>query len=81
VAANNRESLTLYLPNYHFVFSPDYHTPAETLIELSNSTSVWQPGEKHYGVCFQPGLIPDHAVTLGVYPTQKEYVEYLWQVQ
>lgn len=81
VAANNRESLSLYLPDYHFVFASDYHTPAETLIELSNSSSVWQPGEKHYGVCFQPGLIPANAVTLGVFPTSKGYSEYLWAVQ
>lgn len=81
LAANNKESFTLYLPNYRFVFASDYHTPTETLIELANSSSVWKPGEKHYGLCFQPGLIPANAITLGVFQTGKGYDEYLWQVQ
>ena len=81
VAANNREAFLLYLPEYHFLYAPDYHTPPEMLIQLSTSSSAWQPGEKHYGLCFQEGLIPRNAETLGVFPASNGNDEYLWRVQ
>lgn len=80
VAANNRETFSLYLPEYHFAYSPDYHTPLEVIMELSNSSSLWRPGEEHYGLCIQPVLIPAGAETLAVFPSSKGNNEFLWRM-
>ncbi len=81
VAGNNREAFSLYLPEYHFVFAPDYHTPPEEIIRLSNSSSVWRPGEEHYGVCIVQEYIPSGAETLGVFPASKGNNEFLWRAR
>jgi hypothetical protein len=81
IAANNREAFSLYLPEYHFVFAPDYHTPPEEIIRLSNSSSVWRPGQEHYGVCIVEEYIPSGAETLGVFPASKGNNEFLWRMR
>jgi hypothetical protein len=81
IAGNNREAFSLYLPEYHFVFAPDYHTPPAEIIRLSNSSSVWRPGEEHYGVCIVQEYIPSGAETLGVFPASKGNNEFLWSTR
>jgi hypothetical protein len=81
IAGNNREAFSLYLPEYHFVFAPDYHTPPEEIIRLSNSSSVWRPGEEHYGLCIVQEYIPSGAETLGVFPVAREKNEFLWRLR
>lgn len=79
LAQNNREAFSLYLPEYHVAFAPDYHTPAEENIRLSNSSSLWQPGEEHYGICIPQDFIPAGAKTLGVFPASAGNNEFLWE--
>jgi hypothetical protein len=81
IAGNNREAFSLYLPEYHFVFAADYHTPPAEIIRLANSSSVWRPGEEHYGVCIVEEYIPTGAETLGVFPALKGNDEFLWRVR
>jgi hypothetical protein len=81
IAANNREALSLYLPEYHFVFAPDYHTPPDEIIRMSSSSSLWRPGEEHYGVCILREFIPEGAETLGEYPASKGNNEFLWRAR
>jgi hypothetical protein len=49
-------------------------------MELSNSSSLWRPGEEHYGLCIQPVLIPAGAETLAVFPSSKGNNEFLWRM-
>jgi len=79
LAENNRQAFLLYLPEYNIVFAPDYHTPAEENIRLSNSSSLWRPGEEHYGICIPQDYIPAGAETLGVFPVSAANNEYLWK--
>jgi hypothetical protein len=81
LAQNNREAFSLYLPEYHFVFAPDYHTPFEEMIRLSNSSAMWRPGEQRYGVCIPREYIPAGAETLGVFPASAGDNEFLWRVR
>ena len=81
LAQNNREAFSLYLPEYHFVFAADYHTPFEEMIRLSNSSTLWSPGEQHYGVCIPRDYIPAGAETLGVFPASAGDNEFLWKVR
>ena len=79
MTANNREAFSLYLPEYHVVFSPDYHAQPEDLAHFLNSTSLWRPGEEHYGVCIQRGGIPADAEVLREFPVGTRYTEILWR--
>jgi hypothetical protein len=81
IAGNNREAFSLYLPEYHFVFAADYHTPPAEIIQLSNSSSVWRTGEEHYGVCIVEEYVPSGAETLGIFPASKGNSEYLWRLR
>ena len=81
MTANNREAFSLYLPEYHIVFSPDYHSQPEDIQLFLSTSSLWRPGEEHFGVCIQRGGIPADAEILRVFPTSARYTELLWRAQ
>jgi hypothetical protein len=79
MTANNREAFSLYLPEYHIVFSPDYHLQPEDILHFMNTTPLWRPGEDHYGIGIQRGGIPANAEILRVFQTSNRYNELLWR--
>jgi hypothetical protein len=81
MTANNREAFSLYLPEYHIVYSPDYHSQPEDIQLFLSKNSLWRPGEKHYGIGIQRAAIPANAEILRVFPTFAQYTELLWRAQ
>ncbi len=79
MTANNREAFSLYLPEYHIVFSPDYHLQPEDILHFMDTTPLWRPGEDHYGIGIQRGGIPADAEILRVFQTSNRYHELLWR--
>lgn len=72
MAINDHQAFSLYLPEYHFVFWPDYHSNPEDITPFLVSSSLLQPGAEYYGLCFQKDVIPAGAETLGAFPMRPE---------
>jgi hypothetical protein len=72
MAINDHQALSLYLPQYHVVFWPDYHSQPEDITPFLVSSSLLRPGEGYYGIGIQQEVMPAGAQTLGIYPMRPE---------